>query len=78
MKIIYKYRLNNTIMMPAGARILSVQVQATRICLWAELDTDSPLEERKFAVFGTGDTPEGKHLATIQDGALVWHIYEQL
>lgn len=72
MQIIYKYALENAfpveIMIPAGAQILTVQIQevpATHqhgdqvryekvITLWARVDSEAQKETRIFKLFGTG------------------------
>lgn len=91
MKIIYKYRItfehNQTILIPSGGKILHVDEQEGEIYIWIEVDTSNKVEERKFTVFGTGNQmPEEKenikyqHLGTVKinNGALIWHIYETL
>ena len=87
MKTIYKYTLEPigglTIQMPIGAKILTVQGQNDRICIWAEVNSDSPTEEVIFEVFGTGhdirtDMWRGReYIGTVQlcDGTLVLHVY---
>lgn len=87
MKTIYKYILEPigglAIQMPVGAKILTVQGQNDRICIWAEVNSDSPTEEVIFEVFGTGHKlPNGmgvnrEYIGTVQvcDGSLVLHVY---
>ncbi len=82
---ILKWRLrvtdNQSLMMPAGAKVLDVQMQGDNCCLWALCDEREPKEQRYFAIYGTGnpmpDTP-GKYIATFQmgGGALVFHVFE--
>jgi len=77
MKRIHKYPLvagvigRQSISLPAGARVLTAQVQHGVIYLWAEVDTDETSEElrevdtddtdetseelREFVIHGTGD-----------------------
>lgn len=69
--------------MPRGAKVLSVQVQGGKPCLWAEVNENGFDETRYFEVRGTGHTligNEGRFIGTIQlmEGALVFHIYEKL
>jgi len=87
MKTIFKYTLPATtpaqIVMPTGATILVAQNQAEAVVIWAEVDTDLPLESRTFVTAMTGQTlPRGKKqfLGTVQlaGGALVFHVYEML
>ena len=70
-----------TIEMPAGARILSVQTQFGRPELWALCDETAPLSERRIAVYGTGQPMPnvyGKYVGTFQldGGHLVFHAFE--
>lgn len=84
--VIYKYKLKveiiQRIMMPANARILSIQVQGDEICLWAEVyvDRDNQLEEHTLIMRATGQ-PVAKgsevYRATVQLNSYVWHIYEE-
>ena len=88
MKSIFKYKIdiNSEKFGVSGpiTKFLSVQVQRSQVCIWAEIDTDIP--DRHFAVFpiGTGwDTglipifQKATFLDTVQlyGGDLVWHIY---
>lgn len=87
MKRVYKYPLDIqdevVVMIPKGARVLSVQVQNGRPCLWAAVDPNElTLEERLFRISGTGhpiqdDVVDG-FIGTIQmyDGKLVFHVFE--
>ena len=73
--------------MPGGVKILSVQTQRERsqrqLCLWALVDVGAqPDVVRTFALLGTGQpldmshAEQLEHLATIQDGPYVWHVFE--
>ena len=70
--------------MPAGARILEVQVQNGQPVLWAIVSPDNPKESRPFILLGTGHpwhtgTPdEYDHLGTFQlvGGTLIFHLFE--
>lgn len=87
MKRVYKYPLDIqdevVVMMPKDARVLSVQVQNGRPCLWAAVDQNElTSEERWFRIAGTGhpiqdDVVDG-FIGTIQmyDGRLVFHVFE--
>lgn len=68
---IYKYPFPDdascdhvNIVMPKGARILSVGIQARRICLWALVNTTEPTETRRFRIALTGDNAMGVINAT--------------
>lgn len=87
MKTIYKYPLEiferQTLMLPTGAKILSVQPQGKHesVWLWALIDTEQPQEARTIVMRGTGhEFPEGTftHLGTFQvmGGSLVFHVFE--
>jgi hypothetical protein len=91
MKTIWKYEFQmtdvNTVEMPEDARVLTVQVQNGTICLWAEVDTNNRMEERKFMTCGTGarikedpDLFDYTYIGTVQLQHVrrVFHIYEIL
>ena len=96
MKTIYKYstlpngkfRESFTLNMPKGAEILTVQIdQKNNVpSIWAMVDTEMPLEERYFELFGTGhEIPvdigvERKYVGTYQyqRGEFVGHIFERI
>lgn len=85
MTTIHKYLLDlaeyQEVEMPSGARILTAQVQAGDIFLWAKVFTDAPDEQRQIHMYGTGQKlPEMTklmYLGTVQMGAFVWHIFEE-
>lgn len=71
-----------TLELPVGAGILSVQVQGDMPQLWALCDNATVLKEKRhIAIYGTGnqmpDEP-GDYIATFQmhGGALVFHAFE--
>lgn len=82
MKTIWKYALDVEveIEMPIGATVLSVGEQFGGPVLWAQVDSDAPMEQRTFRMIGTGHEFDGtgKFLGTIQmmSGALVVHVFE--
>ena len=87
MQIVYKYLANigdNTLLMlPKGAKILSVQKQGQHICFWALHTSETTLiESRNILRVGTGhpfdDTKEYQYLGTVQEleGSLIWHYFE--
>lgn len=81
---IYKYQIEVTdvqaVVMPEGARILSAQMQLGRLCLWAAVETANKPSARSIWVYGTGNPafgmPGKRHIETVQDGPLVWHVFE--
>jgi hypothetical protein len=70
--------------MPAGAEVLSVQVQGDSVCLWAMVDTEAAAEVRRFRMFGTGHPlPRDaagrlRFVGTVQDGWYVGHLFEDV
>jgi len=84
MMTIYKYMLGpstTTIEMPKGAKILCVQVQYGSPCIWAQVESNAPMQERKFGIYGTGhQLPNEKmtYIGTfqIEDRQLVSHLFE--
>jgi hypothetical protein len=91
MKTIWKFPLKitdrQTVAMPIGARVLSVQFQVQfqgdhSLCLWAVVNPDNPMEPRTIQIHGTGHAcPEADVLTfigTVQQhgGQLVWHVFE--
>lgn len=86
-KKIYKYRLQVTplqyVAMPAGAQLLSVQMQGDTPYLWALVDTDQRGDSRPIQMIGTGHDAGGivgRHLGTVQVGnpfaPFVWHFFD--
>lgn len=94
MKTIHKFIIEpggtRNISMPAGAEVLSVHVQRGEVCMWALVDTEARMVNRKFGVFGTGHTvdpcPQGDHLGPnrwhflgtvlLENDSLVFHVFE--
>lgn len=70
-----------TLLLPAGAKLLDVQMQNGDCCLWAICDEKAEKAPRHIAIYGTGhpiqDDP-GEYIATFQvyNGALVYHVFE--
>ena len=88
MRVIYKYPLTletrQSIHMPMGAKLLSVQAQFNCPCLWALVDPEAVTIIETIYVFGTGhqiskDEEELTFLGTVQldGGALVFHVYSE-
>lgn len=83
--VIYKYSLDTcttqTFMMPAGAKILALQVQQGAPRIWALCDEKAEKVPRTFEIYGTGSyVPEepGEYIGTYQiaNGHLVFHVFE--
>lgn len=84
MRIIWKFTIEDPhapLRMPAGAVILTAQVQHGAVVLWAEVDPSAPKVERAMFVVPTGGpcptTAEALYVGTVQirGGSLVFHIY---
>jgi hypothetical protein len=65
-----------------GAKILSVQIQGDTLCLWAMVDPSLPTETETIRIIPTGEPIDPTlavmidHLATIQIGPYVWHVFK--
>ena len=88
-KTIWKFKLEVTdgqsIPMPIGAEILTVQTQNDQPCLWALVDPNAEVENRYIEIFGTGHPVADKgiwrkYISSFQkrDGRLVFHVFENL
>lgn len=86
-KKIFKYPLETTgvqtIDMPEGAEILTVQTQREVPCLWTLIDPNAPPLKRTIEIFGTGhEVTDGsrRYIGTYQlyNGKLVFHCFELL
>ncbi|GAF77207.1 unnamed protein product [marine sediment metagenome] len=88
MKTIYKYPIPIkhffNLELPRDAKILSFQTQLGIPVIWALINPENELIKRDFCIRGTGepDYSEDRHirtyLGTIQTGALVWHLFEEV
>ena len=88
MKKIYKYIIpisdEQTVKIPYDAKILSAQMQNGQLCLWAIVDPKSDVQGGKvISIHGTGhelrESPgQLKFISTVQDGPLVWHVFERI
>lgn len=85
---IHKYEIESyhpETLMPKDAEILTVAIQGNKFLIWARVDTENPLEERKFHAFSTNSDieveipPNFKYIGTgfTIDG-LVSHAFEEL
>lgn len=89
MQRIFKYPVLSTdiqtLNLPLGARILSVQAQKDNVFLWALVDdAETRLSSHTIHVVGTGNPPpfgihKMTHLGTVQlyEGALVFHVFQE-
>ena len=85
MRTIFKYPVQIAdqfdVEMPAGASVLSVQVQGDQPQMWVAVDTEARVVRRAFAVRGTGHPLQrdvGRFVGTFQmlGGALVFHLFD--
>lgn len=78
---IHKYPLEVTryqsVEMPHGAKLVHIDLQGDRICVWAEGNSELPKVRRSFEIYGTGEPIEtfARHLKTVLLGQFVWHTY---
>lgn len=89
MKEIWKHYFEETdttiLNLVPGAKILSIQIQNNRLCLWEQHDAQtkqrSNLEKRTIRVIGTGqphDSSNLEYITSVQHGIYVWHIFEKI
>jgi hypothetical protein len=66
--------------LPKDAEVLRIDRQYGEFQLWAEVNTDKSMAQRKFVVYGTGTEIDKdlrlKYINTIFVNAFVWHFYE--
>lgn len=83
--VIWKAKLQirdrQNIEVPAGATILTSQIQKDELVLWYQCIENSAKVLRKIAIYGTGNpmpSNPGKYISTFQmkNGDLVFHVYE--
>lgn len=84
---IWKFELETNdeqyIEVPAGAVMLDVQIQNGTPCLWVRLDPEAEKYKRRIVTHGTGHrvpTTTTLYIGSyqLQDGALVFHVFEGL
>lgn len=86
MLTIWKFPLvqkdEQTVTMPAGSEILSVQVQEGDVCAWALVNPAARKVDRRFLILGTGEPAshvsiEAVFAGTVQlnGGSLVLHVF---
>ena len=78
MKTIYKYNLSQPVHMPWGSTVVKVGIQNGQCCIWALVDTNAPVEERRFVVVGTGSEIDDNmvYVGTMFEEPFVWHVVE--
>lgn len=82
---IYKYPIAITdtqgIRMPAGAKILSAQIQNEVLCIWAMVEPNNKDVIRQIEIIGTGaEIPHNPlkrdYIGTVQHSFFVWHVFD--
>ena len=79
--------INQVYKLPTGAEILSFGLDGEdRLCFWAMVNTQAPVEERVFACVGTGwpidnvfNERAAKYvnfIGTVTHGIYVWHLFD--
>jgi len=69
-----------SLIMPKSAEVVAVQMQGSTPCIWALCDEKAKVEQRTFAMYGTGyempDNP-GTYIGTFQVPGLryVFHLF---
>ena len=84
---VYKFSLEisdeQKVLMPEGAKVLTVQVHLCFFFFWAECNPDEEPVLRTFLICGTGhsidDDIEKEYIGTIQmcEGSIVFHVFEK-
>lgn len=88
--IVYKFPIafpEGSACVPTGAKLLSIQQQDGHFMAWflcGGRRNSNTHTIRRFKVVGTGhefaaqgeNHKELKHVTTLQDGQLVWHVFE--
>lgn len=83
-RAVWKFPLDGGADIPAGARILSVDIDPSgNPCVWALVDPEAPRARRILMVVGTGwPLPDESHAWTFvgtfvqRDQGLVFHVFE--
>ncbi len=88
MRTIHKYQIDfreglGPILMPAFAKVLSVQFQEStkQLCLWAAIDDEEQAKgPRSVYVLGTGQPAPDyinamEYIGSAQEGPMVWHVF---
>lgn len=90
MRTVHKFPFEVTdeskVYMARDAKILRVEARTGEFgyghgVLWAEVDTDQPMEARTLYCRGTGhalpEIDDLSHVASYAEGPFMWHIYQR-
>lgn len=80
---IYKYALEitdeQTITLPVGFKVLTVQMQDGQLHLWAMVSPKKPTITHTVFVVGTGNpckhVADYDYIGTVQERGVVWHVF---
>ena len=89
MRTIHRYILETeqvmqTIQMPEDSIILNAGLDTlNNLCIWAMIDTDTPIEDRQIFIFGTGwdvttfidEMGSLEYVNYVNVGEYTWHIF---
>lgn len=83
MRVVHKYTIRNSlepqlVTVPSRAALLTAAMQGDQICVWFQVEPESPPITHTWLVVGTGHpiVDEARHVGTVFDGAFVWHIFD--
>ena len=69
--------------LPLRAKILNVDMQGSKLVLWALVNPEFPTKERRFRLAGTGhlieeDTTQLEYINSfkMQGGTFIFHVFE--
>lgn len=81
--VVYKFPFQentSTFLMPINAKPLKVAMQHDKPVMWALLNAEEEVVERRFAIYGTGqpihDAERHAYVGTFFDGPFVLHVFE--
>lgn len=84
-KTVLRAEVQQTIKIPQGAQFIAAREQHEKMCVWYICDPEAPMVERHILILGTGHVilPDTGNLspigcAMLEDGAEVYHIFEEL
>jgi len=83
---VWKHRLKvveeQTIMLPKGAKFISLMMQDMAPTIWSLVDPfEALVEPHVVHCIGTGQSFDGTgmtHLGSVVDGRYVWHFFEKV
>jgi hypothetical protein len=67
--------------LPRGFKVLSVKMQRQSLCFWISMDATVRIEPFQYRIIEDGESyhaDEWNHIATVQEGESVWHIFQKI